>query len=79
MIDPFSDEADPRRLDGTLPPSQRKIGRRLLVVALPSARKPVQTVLEGASGRELIPVLGATGRIQLIYGVFLMIGLAISA
>ena len=55
-----------------------RVGVALAFVALPSARKPVQIVLEGAKGPALIPVLGRTGRIQLIYGVFLAIGLAIS-
>jgi 1,4-dihydroxy-2-naphthoate octaprenyltransferase len=55
-----------------------RVGAALAFVALPSARKPVQIVLEGAKGPALIPVLGRTGRIQLIYGVFLAIGLAIS-
>jgi 1,4-dihydroxy-2-naphthoate octaprenyltransferase len=50
----------------------------LAFVALPSARKPVQIVLEGAKGPALIPVLGQTGRIQLIYGVAFTVGLAIS-
>ena len=55
-----------------------RVGAALAFVALPSARKPVQTVLEGAAGPKLIPILGATGRVHLIFGVFLSIGLAIS-
>jgi 1,4-dihydroxy-2-naphthoate octaprenyltransferase len=55
-----------------------RVGAVLAFVALPSARKPVQTVLEGAEGRALIPVLGATGRIQMIFGGLLAVGLAIS-
>ena len=40
---------------------------------------PVRTVLAGASGRALIPVLGATGRTQLVMGTLLAIGIAVSA
>jgi len=55
-----------------------RVGAVLAFIALPSARKPVQTVLEGASGPALIPVLGRTGRVQLIFGTCLAFGLAIS-
>jgi 1,4-dihydroxy-2-naphthoate octaprenyltransferase len=50
----------------------------LALVALLPARKPVVDVLGGAAGPALIPVLGATGRVQLVYGVLLAAGLAIS-
>jgi len=43
------------------------------------AQKPVIAVLSGAKGRDLIPVLAATGRVQLAFGVLLALGLAISA
>jgi 1,4-dihydroxy-2-naphthoate octaprenyltransferase len=39
------------------------------------ARVPVQRVLEGAAGPALIPVLGQTGRVQLVYGVLFALGL----
>ena len=39
------------------------------------ARRPVLRVLEGARGRELIPVLGATGQVQLITGALLALGI----
>jgi 1,4-dihydroxy-2-naphthoate octaprenyltransferase len=55
-----------------------RVGAALAFIALPGARKPVQTVLEGATGPALIPVLGRTGRVQLIYGVCLAVGLAVS-
>lgn len=45
----------------------------LFVVAL--ARFPVQRVLEGASGLDLIGVLGATGRVQTVFGVLFAAGL----
>lgn len=43
------------------------------------ARRPVLRVLEGALGRELIPVLALTGQVQLAFGVVLAAGLWISA
>ncbi len=43
------------------------------------ARIPVQRVLEGARGPALIPVLGQTGRVQLVYGALLAAGLWFSA
>jgi 1,4-dihydroxy-2-naphthoate octaprenyltransferase len=49
------------------------------LVAAAVAVAPVRTVLSGASGRALIPVLGATGRTQLVMGVLLAIGIAVSA
>ncbi len=49
----------------------------LALVAVVAAIAPATTVLRGASGGALIPVLGATGRTQLAYGVLFSIGLAI--
>ncbi len=43
------------------------------------ARPPVQKVLEGTKGAALIPVLGATGRLQLVFGVVLAAGLWLGA
>ena len=43
------------------------------------AREPVVRVLEGAAGPALIPVLDATGRVQLISGSLLAAGLWLSA
>jgi 1,4-dihydroxy-2-naphthoate octaprenyltransferase len=48
-----------------------------LVAFIPVA-PPVGAVLGGASGRDLIPVLVATGQIQLLYGLTLGLGLALS-
>jgi 1,4-dihydroxy-2-naphthoate octaprenyltransferase len=42
-------------------------------------QKPILTVLQGARGPALIPVLAATGRLQLAFGGLLALGLAISA
>jgi 1,4-dihydroxy-2-naphthoate polyprenyltransferase len=47
------------------------------LVALPLAVPPVRSVLRGASGPALIGVLGATGRLQLAYGVAFAAGLAL--
>jgi 1,4-dihydroxy-2-naphthoate octaprenyltransferase len=55
-------------------------GRLLAAVALTAvilATKPVTAVLAGARGPALIPVLGATGRVQLVFGALLTIGLAV--
>jgi 1,4-dihydroxy-2-naphthoate octaprenyltransferase len=59
------------------------LGERILtilaLIAVPFAPPAVITVLGGATGPALIPVLGATGRLQLIFGVGLAAGLALSA
>lgn len=47
----------------------------LVLLALPLAIGPARTVLRGARGRDLIPVLGATGRLELVYSLLLLIGL----
>ncbi len=54
------------------------LGRPLAALAFLAvlvARKPVQRVLEGASGPALIPVLGETGRLQIVFGALLAAGL----
>ena len=51
----------------------------LALIGVVVAAPPVRTVLSGASGRALIPVLGATGRTQLVMGALLAIGIAVSA
>jgi 1,4-dihydroxy-2-naphthoate octaprenyltransferase len=47
------------------------------LVAVPFAVAPVRSVLGGAGGPALIPVLGATGRLQLIWGALVTVGLSI--
>ena len=47
-----------------------------LVVAVP-ALSVVRTIHSGVVGAELIPVLGSTGKLQLLFGVLLSIGLVI--
>ncbi|HLI52708.1 MAG TPA: 1,4-dihydroxy-2-naphthoate polyprenyltransferase [Acidimicrobiales bacterium] len=46
----------------------------LALLALPLAAAPVRRVLAGARGPQLLPVLGATGRAQLAFGVLLAVG-----
>ena len=48
----------------------------LALLSLPLAVPPVRQVLEGASGRALIAVLGATARVEIVYAVLLAVGLA---
>ena len=48
------------------------------LAAVPLARRPVIDVLGGARGPALIPVLGATGQVQLFFGALLAAGLWIS-
>jgi 1,4-dihydroxy-2-naphthoate octaprenyltransferase len=50
----------------------------MALVGIVLAREPVLRVLEGAAGPALIPVLGATGRVQLVSGGLLAAGLALS-
>ncbi len=47
------------------------------LIALPLAIVPVRHVAGGSSGRELIAVLGQTGRLQLAFGLLLTLGLTV--
>ena len=49
----------------------------LTVIALPLAVGPIKAVRSGASGRALITALGQTGRLQLVFGAALTVGLAV--
>ena len=49
----------------------------LAFVAIVLGQKPALLVLQGARGADLIPVLEATGRLQLAFGVLLATGLAL--
>ena len=54
--------------------------RPAVLIALLSvllAVKPIRLVARGATGQELIAVLGATGKLQMLFGVLLSVGLAI--
>ena len=48
------------------------------LVGIAAALKPVRAVLAGATGPALVPVLVATGQVQLVFGAGLAVGLAIS-
>jgi 1,4-dihydroxy-2-naphthoate polyprenyltransferase len=49
----------------------------LCLAALPLAVAPARSVLGGAKGAALIPVLGETGRLQLAWGLLITVGLAL--
>jgi 1,4-dihydroxy-2-naphthoate octaprenyltransferase len=46
-------------------------------LALPLAIRPARTVLDGAVGPALISVLGETGRLQLVWGALVTVGLVL--
>lgn len=54
-------------------------GAVVAFAALPFAFHAIKLVRSGAVGRELIAVLGATGRVELFHGLLLALGLAITA
>ena len=54
-------------------------GAAIALAGVVFAIKPVRVVRSGATGRDLIAVLGATGRTQLVTGALLAIGIAVSA
>jgi 1,4-dihydroxy-2-naphthoate octaprenyltransferase len=60
-----------------LPVALLEPGALLAFLAVPLAVAPVRTVTEGETGARLVPVLVATGRLQLAYGVLLAAGLAL--
>ena len=49
----------------------------LTVLALPMSIAISRQVLSGISGRELIPILGRTGKLQMVFSILLAIGLGI--
>jgi 1,4-dihydroxy-2-naphthoate octaprenyltransferase len=49
----------------------------LALLAVPLAVRPIQTVIGGAAGRDLIAVLRDTARLQLVYAIALTVGLAL--
>ncbi len=51
----------------------------LALGAIPLAMTPIQVVASGVSGARLISVLAGTGRLQLVTGLLLALGLALSA
>jgi 1,4-dihydroxy-2-naphthoate polyprenyltransferase len=58
-------------------PSGRPLAALALLAVVP-ARRPVTTVLSGAAGSALVPVLGDTGRVQVLYAVLLSLGLVLT-
>ena len=50
----------------------------LALLAAPLARGPVGLVRRGVLGRDLVPVLRDTGKLQLAYGALLAVGLSLS-
>ena len=48
------------------------------LLAAPLALGPLRVVLGGALGRELVPAIAGTGKLQLAYGALLGLGLALS-
>ncbi len=50
----------------------------LALAAVLLAKRPVERVLQGALGADLIPVLATTGKVQLAYGALLALGMALS-
>jgi 1,4-dihydroxy-2-naphthoate octaprenyltransferase len=48
----------------------------ITLAALPAALPPLRAVLGGATGRDLVPVLRDTGRLELVYAMLLGLGLA---
>ncbi|MDP8976668.1 MAG: 1,4-dihydroxy-2-naphthoate polyprenyltransferase [Actinomycetota bacterium] len=48
------------------------------LAAAPLARQPARVVASGATGRQLVPALVATGKLQLAFGALLALGIAIS-
>ena len=54
-----------------------RIPALLGLLAIPLAIRPVRSVLGGATGAALIPVLGETGRLQLAWGLLVTVGLAL--
>lgn len=53
-------------------------GVLLAILSVPLAVGPCRAVLRGAAGRDLIPVLGSTGRLQMVTGVLLAVGLVVT-
>jgi 1,4-dihydroxy-2-naphthoate octaprenyltransferase len=51
----------------------------LALLAAPLAAGPLSRVRAGVGGRELVPVLAGTGKLQLVYGLLLAAGLALGS
>ena len=62
-----------------IPLAVQRPAAAIAFATLPFAFRALKMVRDGAVGRELIAVLGATGRVELLHGLALALGLAISA
>ncbi len=62
-----------------IPLTLQRSGAVLGFVALPFAFKAIKLVRDGAAGRDLIAVLGLTGKVELFHGLALALGLALTA
>jgi 1,4-dihydroxy-2-naphthoate octaprenyltransferase len=49
----------------------------LTLIALPMSFSISRQVLSGISGKDLIPVLGKTGKLQMVFAILFAIGLGI--
>jgi len=49
----------------------------IALVALPFAVRPIRLVMSGAENRSLLPVLAATGRLQISVGLLLTVGILV--
>ena len=47
------------------------------LLGIPMAVSPIRTVIKGAKGQELIAVLGATGKVQMVAGLAMAVGLIV--
>ncbi|MEI6400903.1 MAG: 1,4-dihydroxy-2-naphthoate polyprenyltransferase [Actinomycetota bacterium] len=56
-----------------------RVGALAGLAAIPLAVLPARRVLAGAAGRDLIAVLGETGRVQLVAGLLTAVGVVLSA
>ncbi len=63
---------------GSLTALWRPLGL-ISLASIMAAFPPIVTVMRGAKGKDLIPVLGGTARVQLIFGALLSLGLVLSA
>ena len=63
---------------GALAVGFERPGVVLTLVAVPFAISPIRMTLRDAKGRELIAVLGATSRLQMVFGVTAAVGLLIT-
>lgn len=59
-----------------IPLATQRIGALAGLIALPLAVGGLKTVFGGALGRDLIPVLGSTGKVEMVHGLALALGLA---